>query len=90
MNPKLVRLYEDFRRDFDHLDSYLTLLTPMQRRVRRATTTIKGSDISRFLGELFRERLRAADTQIRPSRGFQAVKIVGYASTFLPGVYQPR
>ncbi len=83
-NPKLVRLYKDFRRDFDHLDSYLTLLTPMQQRVRRAKTTIKGSDISRFLGELFRERLRAADTEIRPSRGFQAVEIEGYASTFYP------
>ena len=83
-NPKLVGLYEDLRRDFDHLDSYLTLLTPMQRRVRRTKTTIKGSDISRFLGELFRERLRASDTEIRPSREFQAVKIVGYASTFYP------
>ncbi len=83
-NPKLVSLYEDLRRDFDHLDSYLTLLTPMQRRVRRAKTTIKGSDISRFLGELFRERLRASDTEIRSSGEFQAVKIVGYASTFYP------
>ena len=83
-NPKLVRLYEDFRRDFDHLDSYLTLLTPMQRRVRRTKTTIKGSDISRFLGELFRDRLLAVDTEIRPSPGFQAVEIVGYASTFYP------
>ena len=84
LNPKLVGLYEDLRRDFDHLDSYLTLLTPLQRRLRRTKTTIKGSDISRFLSELFRERLRAADAEIRPSRDFQAVKVVGYASTFYP------
>ena len=83
-NPQLIGLYEDLRRDFDHLDSYLTLLTPMQRRLRRVTTTIKGSDISRFLKELFRERLRVARTEIRASREFEAAKIVGYASTFYP------
>ncbi len=83
-NPQLVGLYEDLRRDFDHLDSYLTLLTPMQRRVRRAKTTIKGSDISRFLNELFRERLRAVSAGIHPSRDFQAAKMLGYASTFYP------
>ena len=83
-NPQLVGLYEDLRRDFDHLDSYLTLLTPMQRRLRRTKTTIKGSDISRFLNELFRERLRATRTEIRASREFEAAKITGYASTFYP------
>ena len=83
-NPQLVGLYENLRRDFDHLDSYLTLLTPMQRRLRRTPTTIKGSDISRFLNELFRERLRAAGVEIRSSREFRAVKISGHASTFYP------
>ena len=83
-NRQLVGLYEDLRRDFDHLDSYLTLLTPMQRRLRRTKTTIKGSDISRFLNELFRERIRAVNTEIRASRDFEAAKIVGYASTFYP------
>lgn len=83
-NPQLVGLYEDLRRDFDHLDSYLTLLTPMQRRLRRTKTTIKGSDIARFLNELFRERLRATHTEIRASREFEAAKITGYASTFYP------
>ena len=83
-NPQLIGLYEDLRRDFDHLDSYLTLLTPMQRRLRRTKTTIKGSDLSRFLNELFRERLQAAHTEIRASREFEAAKIIGYASTFYP------
>ena len=83
-NPQMAGLYEDLRRDFDHLDSYLTLLTPMQRRIRRAKTTIKGSDISRFLGELFYERMRAAGVTLHHSREFQALKIEGYASTFYP------
>lgn len=83
-NPQLVPVYEALRRDFDHLDSYLTLLTPMQRRIRRTKTTIKGSDISRFLGELFYERMRAVSVTLRPSSEFQALRIEGYASTFYP------
>ena len=83
-NPRLVGLYEDLRRDFDHLDSYLTLLTPMQRRIRRAKTTIKGSDISRFLDELFYERMRTSGVTLNSSREFQALKVEGYASTFYP------
>ncbi|MYA74848.1 MAG: hypothetical protein F4Y27_09240 [Acidimicrobiaceae bacterium] len=83
-NPQLVPVYEALRRDFDHLDSYLTLLTPMQRRIRRAKTTIKGSDISRFLGELFYERMRTVDVKLDPSPEFQALRIEGYASTFYP------
>ena len=83
-NPQLVGLYEDLRRDFDHLDSYLTLLTPMQRRLRRTKTTIKGSDISGFLNELFRERLRSTNVQLVPTRWFQDVKILGHVSTFYP------
>ncbi|MDE0268379.1 MAG: ATP-binding protein [Acidimicrobiaceae bacterium] len=83
-NPQLVGLYEALRRDFDHLDSYLTLLTPMQRRLRRTKTTIRGSDISRFLNDLFRERIHTSGVKIRSSRGFQRFEITGYASTFYP------
>jgi len=83
-NPQLAGLYEDLRRDFDHLDSYLSLLTPMQRRLRRTKTTIKGSDISRFLDELFYERLRTVAAEIRPSREFQAFALEGFTSTFYP------
>lgn len=83
-NPQLIPVYEALRRDFDHLDSYLTLLTPMQRRIRRAKTTIKGSDISRFLGELFYERMRTVNVGLDPRPEFQALRIEGYASTFYP------
>ena len=48
-NPQLVRVYEDLNRDFEHLDNYLQMLTPMQRRVRRQATQIKGSAIIRFV-----------------------------------------
>ena len=83
-NPQLTVLYNALRRDFDHLDSYLALLTPMQRRLRRTKTEIRGSDISRFLDQLFHQRLRTSNVEIRPSPEFKATKIEGFASTFYP------
>ena len=56
----------------------------MQRRLRRTPTTIKGSDISRYLDELFRDRLADVGVEIRPSREFQAARLEGYTSTFYP------
>lgn len=84
VNDNLVNLYENLRRDFDHLDSYLTLLTPMQRRLRRTKTVIRGRDIVRFLRELFAERLAQLDAAISPTNEFRERKIRGFTSTFYP------
>lgn len=84
LNPPMRSLYEDLRRDFDHLDSYLTLLTPLQRRVRRTKTTIKGVSIARFLEELFRSRLEDTKTKIMATKAFRSIEIEGYTSTFYP------
>ena len=84
LNPPMRSLYEDLRRDFDHLDSYLTLLTPLQRRLRRAKTTIKGVNIARFLKELFRDRLEGVKAEITVTPSFRAVEIEGFTSTFYP------
>ena len=84
LNPPMRSLYEDLRRDFDHLDSYLTLLTPLQRRIRRTKTTIKGASIARFLEELFRGRLEETKTKIAATKTFRSVEIEGYTSTFYP------
>ena len=84
LNPPMRSLYEDLRRDFDHLDSYLTLLTPLQRRLRRAKTTIKGVNIARFLKELFRDRLEGVKAEIEVTPSFRAVEIEGFTSTFYP------
>ena len=84
LNPPLRSLYEDLRRDFDHLDSYLTLLTPMQRRLRRTKTKINGRDILRFLRDLFHDRLTDVGADIVAAQSFIAIEIVGFTSTFYP------
>lgn len=84
VNPDLGGLYGDLRRDFDHLDSYLTLLTPMQRRLRRTKTVIDVRDIVRFLNELFHVRLNRVKAVIHTTREFRSVQIRGFTSTFYP------
>ena len=83
-NPQMVRLYEDLNRDFEHLDNYLQMLTPMQRRARRQVTQIKGAAIIRFLRELFFDRLRALSVELEVTEAFQTVGVTGFPSTFYP------
>ena len=83
-NPQMVRVYEDLNRDFEHLDNYLQMLTPMQRRARRQVTQIKGAAIVRFVRELFMDRLHALSVQLEVTEEFRTVSVTGYASTFYP------
>ncbi len=84
VNPSLEGLHNDIRTSFDHLDGYLTLFTPLQRRLYRQKVKIRGRDIIRFLSDLFRERLRRHEVRLDSTRGFNAHTILGYPSTFYP------
>ena len=84
VNEQLADVYHGIRVNFEHLDSYLTLFTPLHRRLYRSAVEIKGSDISRFLRELFRERLNRHGVRATASRAFQQHRFTGYPSTFYP------
>ena len=84
LNPSLRGLHEDIRTSFEHLDGYLTLFTPLQRRLYRQKVEIRGSDIARFLSDLFRERLRRHEVRLEATPGFNRHTILGYPSTFYP------
>ncbi len=83
-NPELVDLYRDIRISFDHLDEYLTLFTPLDRRLHRAKVTISGREIDGFLGKLFRARLRRHDITLSATGDFLATKISCYPSSIYP------
>jgi len=57
VNADLEPVYTDLRTSFEHLDGYLNLFTPLQRRLRRTKSRFRGTEIHRFLEELFDERL---------------------------------
>jgi signal transduction histidine kinase len=84
VNQDLQGLYNDLRGSFDHIDGYLSLFTPLQRRLYRTPVDITGADISKFLEDLFSRRLQRHKIEIQPTRPFLKYKIHGYPSSFYP------
>ena len=84
INKDLEVLYHNIRASFDHLDGYLTLFTPLQRRLYRRAVEIRGSDIYTFLSDLFKERFTRLDIEFLQTRAFSDMKINGYPSSFYP------
>ena len=84
VNEGLGKLYDSIRTSFDHLDGYLTLFTPLQRRLYRKAVEIRGSEIQDFLEELFRARLARHHVTLAATKAFANVKVVGFPSSFYP------
>ena len=83
-NEGLQKLYDRIRVSFDHLDGYLTLFTPLQRRLYRKAVEIQGSEIQDFLSELFRIRMERHEVTLTATKAFTNAKIVGFPSSFYP------
>ena len=83
-NPVLSVLYRDIRASFDHLDGYLTMFTPLQRRLYRKRIDIRGADIATFLKDLFRVRLSRHGISLRSTGRFSATTVRGFPSSFYP------
>ena len=84
VNGKLEGLYRNIRASFDHLDGYLTLFTPLHRRLYRKEVEILGSDIYTFLKDLFNERLARHDVRMSRTDAFSKSVTIGYPSSFYP------
>ena len=83
-NQSLQQLYGEIRANFDHLDGYLTLFTPLDRRLQRKRVEIKGSDIHTFLAELFADRLGRHHVELRATPKFLDATVFGFPSSFYP------
>lgn len=84
LNEGLEDVYSGIRASFDHLDSYLTLFTPLHRRLYRTETEFDGADINKYLNDLFGERLKRHGVEIKASKAFLKMTITGYPSSFYP------
>ncbi|MCE7986110.1 MAG: ATP-binding protein, partial [Caldilinea sp. CFX5] len=83
-NERLKVIYQELRANFDHLDGYLTLFTPLHRRLYRTKIEFSGNDIATYLLDLFRIRLAKHEITIEPGAAFGTYKIIGYPSTIYP------
>ncbi len=84
INEDLGGLYRNIRASFDHLDGYLTLFTPLQRRLYRKAVDIRGSEIHGFLADLFKERFARHHVAFGQTDAFSKMRIKGYPSSFYP------
>ena len=83
-NGELMSLYRDIRSNFDHLDGYLTLFAPLQRRLYRKATDIRGWEIHDFLLRLFGRRLATHNIELTKTAEFAKATVQGYPSSFYP------
>ena len=84
VNEELMSLYRNIRGSFDHLDGYLTLFTPLQRRLYRKAVLIHGWEIHEFLNNLFGQRLARHHVDLVRTDAFAAATVEGYPSSFYP------
>ncbi len=84
VNEELKSLYQSIRGSFDHLDGYLTLFTPLQRRLYRKAVDIRGWEIHEFLTNLFAQRLARHNIELVRTDAFAEAAVRGYPSSFYP------
>jgi hypothetical protein len=83
--PDLVSIYNLIKHGFDHLDTYLSLFTPLSRRLNRAAIELSGEEIRHYLVEVFGVRLERKNIRLVGTPNFDASSIKCYPSTILPG-----
>jgi C4-dicarboxylate-specific signal transduction histidine kinase len=83
-NEGLRKVYEDLRASFDHLDAYLSLFTPLQRRLRRRRERLNGRGVEKFVKELFSRRLEADEIELRSTKKFKEWTASGFRSDLYP------
>ena len=84
VNEQLADVYQGLSAGFDHLDTYLALFTPLHRRQNKTEIEIRGSDLSKFLRDLFEDRLRRHGIALTATHLFQRHHFMGHPSTFYP------
>ncbi|EGU33477.1 histidine kinase [Vibrio sp. N418] len=84
VNEDLDGVYKNIKVNFEHLDGYLNLFTPLNRRLSRRSEDIKLLEVKNFLIDLFKSRFKRHDIVFKHTNGFAKASITGYRSTFYP------
>jgi signal transduction histidine kinase len=86
LNEGIDDIYKHFSTNFEHLDNYLTLFTPLSRRLYRKEVNIYGNEVFNFVKDVFYARMSEERHQIafECSPAFLKNTIVGFPSTFYP------
>jgi signal transduction histidine kinase len=84
VNEKMESLYVNIRTNFEHLDGYLNMFTPLNRRLQRSKEDIQATDIRNYIQDLFYPRFERHSIILKHTKGFSKRYINGFRSTFYP------
>lgn len=84
VEQNLQPLYKNVSVNFEHLESYLGLMTPLNRRMERERIDIPLTDIRLYLSDLFGSRLQRHEISLKHTNGFAGQHLNGFRSTFYP------
>jgi len=83
-NPSLADLYRDIRESYAHLDGYLSLFAPLNRRLARSKMKVRGEDIRDYVVQLLGERMQRHGVELDASGAFLSSEVIEYVSTLYP------
>lgn len=84
VDQQVEGIYKNIKTNFDHLDTYLRLFTPLNRRLNRHKEDIPLLEIKTFLIDLFKSRFERHNIQFKHTKGYATQHIYGFRSTFYP------
>ena len=82
--PAVQPTYEQIRANFEHLDGYLQLFTPLQRRINRKKSIVSGPDLKGYAGNVFSARFVRHDVSLNSTPAFDQFAVECYPSTIYP------
>ena len=82
--PAIQNTYEQIRTNFEHLDGYLKLFTPLQRRMYRKKYVITGPELSEYIRGVFSARFLRHDIIMESTPAFKAFQVECFPSTIYP------
>ncbi|MGO8058264.1 ATP-binding protein [Rhizobium johnstonii] len=83
-NEKFRVVYNELTDSYAHLDSYLSLFAPLNRRLSQTKRLIRGADIAQYLMELLGDRFRRHDVELIVTDRFTEFEVESYVSTLYP------
>jgi Signal transduction histidine kinase len=83
-NDEVFQLSQNIRASFEHLDTYLRMFTPFNRRIYRKPQNITGNIVIDYLKQLFAERFERHQIELQISPAFKNHSVLAYPSAFFP------
>lgn len=83
-NRGLDDLYGKLRVSFEHLESYLQLFVPLNRRLQRRRVAVSGTEVEEFIRTVFGPRFERHEIELEVLDTFRTTTVTTFPSTLLP------